>query len=75
MQYGFEYVNPKVLRKESNHNLRQTKFTIVIYSEKGIKQAGEVYIDVSEIFNTKQKSSVSSSFRNKIRKEFIEMPR
>lgn len=34
---------------------KKTKFTILIFSEKGNKQAGEVYLDVAELLNTKNK--------------------
>jgi len=33
----------------------QTKFTVLIYSDKGNKQAGEVNYDVAEFLNAKQK--------------------
>lgn len=38
-------------------NLFQTKFTVVIFSDKGTKQAGELYVDVAEILNNKEKSN------------------
>lgn len=34
----------------------QTKFTVVIFSDKGTKQAGEVHLDVAELLNTKSRS-------------------
>ena len=34
---------------------KKTKFTILIFSEKGNKQAGEVYLDVAELLNSKNK--------------------
>lgn len=33
----------------------QTRFTIIIFSDKGNKQAGEITYDVAELLNTKQK--------------------
>lgn len=38
----------------------KTKFTVVIFSDKGTKQAGEVHIDVAELLNSKQKSILLS---------------
>ena len=34
----------------------QTRFTVLIFSDKGNKQAGEITLDVSELLNAKQKS-------------------
>ena len=34
---------------------KKTRFTILIFSEKGNKQAGEVNFDVAEFLNAKQK--------------------
>jgi hypothetical protein len=42
-------------KKKYDFFYAQTRFTVLIFSEKGNKQAGEVNLDVSELLNAKQK--------------------
>lgn len=56
MQHENDWINTKIWRKKSIYSLIKTKFTIVILSDKGTKQAGEVYLDVAELLNSKSKS-------------------
>ena len=59
MQYEFWHSKANIWVKKSIKLLNQTKFTVVIFSDKGTKQAGEVYIDVAEILNEKSKSTLN----------------
>jgi|JI7StandDraft_1071085.scaffolds.fasta_scaffold499758_1 hypothetical protein len=47
MQYGLGYEYSTFLRKEGIFINIKTKFTVVIFSDKGTKQAGEVHLDVA----------------------------
>lgn len=55
MQYGIWRNDQEILIEEGTYDAIQTKFTILIYSEKGNKQAGEINFDVSQFLNAKQK--------------------
>ena len=54
-------------KKRYNHNLLKTKFTIVIYSDKGTKQAGEVYLNVAEFLNSQAKSKEKNIQNNRFK--------
>lgn len=55
MQHDLRYCHKKIRIKESTLFSIQTRFTVLIFSEKGNKQAGEVTFDVAEFLNNKQK--------------------
>ena len=42
--------------KKVKVHIWKTKFTVVIFSEKGTKQAGEVYLNVADFLNSQAKS-------------------
>lgn len=55
MQHELRPRHQKIRLKESISYLIQTRFTVLIFSEKGNKQAGEVTLDVADFLNNKQK--------------------
>ena len=55
MQHDLRSCHKEIRREESTTSSIKTRFTILIFSEKGNKQAGEVTLDVAEFLNNKQK--------------------
>jgi hypothetical protein len=56
MQHGIWHSEEIIQRKTSIFDFIQTKFAIVIYTDKGNKQAGEVLFDVAPFLNERHKT-------------------